>query len=396
MTRAHPCDVLISGGGAAGLVATIAMATRGLDVICCTGAPAGSLSGSHDNRVTALLPPTVVFFESLGIWPALASHGVPLRGATIVEMGGDGTRPPSRAEFAAEDFGRQDFGWIVQHQTLLACLRDHVDGLANVTVINGDRVDDLVTRTHSAIVRLASGTRYEARLVVGADGRNSAIRTLCNIDCVPHRLDQSALTFNVTHAASHAFRTWEIHAREGPFTLIPLPGHPDGTASSVVWMAAGRTIRALQERDAEALAAAATERSAGVLGGLAPSSPVISWPICLQTARQVQAERVVLIAEAAHVIPPIGAQGFNTSITDIATLMTALDQGGDPGAAATLRTYARQRSFPVALRLASVRLLNHVSMARTPLTLTLRQGLHSITRQSRPLQHLLVRTMEGH
>jgi len=395
MTRAHSCDIFISGGGAAGLVASITLAARGLRVVCCTGETVRTPPGCEDNRVTALLPPTVAHLDSLGLWTALAAHAIPLKGACIVESGGAETMQPPRVDFTAGEFDRRDFGQIVQHRTLLAHLRGHVHGLANVTVLGGDRTCDLVTRTGSAVVRLASGARYEARLVIGADGRNSAIRALCNIGSAVHTPDQSALTFNVTHPMSHGARTWEIHSREGPLTLIPLPGHPDFTASSVVWMAAGRSVRTLRQLDDTALAAEATARSAGVLGELTLASAVTSWPIIIQTARQVRAERVVLIAEAAHVVPPIGAQGFNASITDIATLAGCLDRGGDPGAAETLDVYAGQRSVPAALRLQGVALLNHLSIARSPVTLALRRGLHSAARQSRPLQHLLVTVMEG-
>ncbi|MCY4261269.1 MAG: FAD-dependent monooxygenase [Rhodobacteraceae bacterium] len=391
----HSCDVFISGGGASGLVMAIALAAKNHEVVCCTGRIAPVPPDWEDNRVTALLPSTTAYFKTLGLWDRLAPNALPLRGAMIAEMGRADTLESPHADFMAEDFGFGDFGSIVQHKALLACLRDHVNDLTNVRIITDTDTSGLVTRSGSARVRLANADQYETRLVIGADGRNSTIRRLCAIGVSVRMSDQAALTFIVDHSHAHRGKTTEIHCREGPFTMIPMPGYSDRT-SSVVWMATGQSIRRLREMDRAALNAAATARSSGVLGDLTVNSSLTAWPIMTQTAKRCQSERVVLIAEAAHVMPPIGAQGFNTSVGDIAALMRCLENADDPGAAEILNAYVRQRALPVLMRLQGVELLNRLSIARTPITRALRQGALRTVGKSRPLQGLLVAAMGGH
>jgi 2-octaprenyl-6-methoxyphenol hydroxylase len=175
-------------------------------------------------------------------------------------------------------------------------------------------------------VTLSDGARLRARLVIAADGRNSAVREAAGIGVRTTRYGQKALAFAVTHPIPHENVSTEIHRSGGPFTLVPLPDYTgeDGSRAppppSSGW-SAGPRCGGSWTLDTPAFEAEMTERSAHLFGPLTLVSRRTVWPIISQTARALCAERVALVAEAAHVVPPIGAQGLNMSLADIRTLL---------------------------------------------------------------------------
>ena len=180
------------------------------------------------------------------------------------------------------------------------------------------------------------------------------------------RYGQKALVFAVSHALSHGNVSTEIHRSGGPFTLVPLPESDGLPHSAVVWMERGPEAVRLASLPEADFTAALNARGCGVLGPLAVASPVALWPIISQIAHRLTAPRLALIAEAAHVVPPIGAQGLNMSLGDIALLrdlaVKARDAGRDIGAPEVLAAYGR-RDLEVAARVAGIDALNRASMA---------------------------------
>ena len=391
-TVPEDCDILISGGGAAGLLATAALADRGLKVICCTP-ESPRQARSNDNRITALLNPSIEYLEKKDIWSELARCAVPMNGLVVVDAlhGHD----QLRVDFRPGEFGLQDFGHVVSHAELLARLEDIVAGMPGIQLHHEERTFSVLPRTGEVMVRMHSGKRYRAKLVIAADGRNSAVRNSCGIAVRKHGFSQSALTFNVTHDDSHENKSIEVHDRNGPFTLVPVPDCNDSHQSSVVWMDTRHRVWELASMSSEQLGREATRRSGGLLGDLEVVSTVKSWPIHAQHAVRIASERCVLIGEAAHVVPPIGAQGFNMSIADIAELDMSIGSHLDPGCPAVIERYARKRKLPVLSRWWCVLLLNHLSIARTTLTQQTRRKLISITSRGGALRELLVTGMSG-
>ena len=159
-----------------------------------------------------------------------------------------------------------------------------------------------------------------AKLVVAADGRDSTLRRLAGIGCRRWGYGQKALVFAVTHPDPHGGVSTEIHRTGGPLTLVPMPDHDGRPCSSVVWMVPGPRANALAALDDAGLGAELTAETMGLFGPLRIVSPRAVWPIVAQLAHRLVAQRLALIAEAAHVVPPIGAQGLNMSLADIETL----------------------------------------------------------------------------
>jgi 2-octaprenyl-6-methoxyphenol hydroxylase len=236
-------------------------------------------------------------------------------------------------------------------------------------------VAQVFTRSGMAMVGLTDGHRIEARLLIGADGRNSAVRTALGIGVRTWRYGQKALTCAVTHAAPHDNISTEVHRSGGPFTLVPLPDRDGHPCSALVWMDhAGDTMARLALSE-PAFEAAMTERSAGLYGPLRLASRRTAWPIISQLADRMTGERTALMAEAAHVVPPIGAQGLNMSLADLALLLHLAQSDSEAlGSAAMLDAYHKGRHGELLARVIGVDALNRASMIGAPALRDLRAG----------------------
>jgi 2-octaprenyl-6-methoxyphenol hydroxylase len=370
MTEIEDIDVFVSGGGVAGLTATIAFAQAGFRTVCADPAPPITERDTEgaDLRTTAFLQPAQAFLDRIGLWDRLSDHAMPLQVMRIVDAGGERPEPRVAHDFNAADISDKPFGWNLPNWLLRREMVAQLATLLHADFRPGVGTANVLTRETEAHVTLSDGARLRARLVIAADGRGSAVREGAGIDVRTTRYGQKALAFAVTHPIPHDNVSTEIHRSGGPFTLVPLPDYTgeDGIArpsSAVVWMERGPEVRRLLDLDTEAFEAAMTERSAHLFGPLTLVSRKTVWPIISQTARALQAERIALVAEAAHVVPPIGAQGLNMSLADIRTLLD-LAEGAreDPGARPLLQRYARARHADILARVTGIDALNRASM----------------------------------
>jgi len=360
-------DVLVAGGGVAGLAAAAAFEAAGFATLCVDPVPpvTSADAAGTDLRSTAFLLPAVGLLERAGLWEALAPHAAPLRVMRIIDAGGPAGVVRERVDFTADEVGAALFGynlpnWLLR-RAMVARLGDGLRAPAGV--------ERVTPRTGEVIVALSDGTQVRARLVVAADGRESPLRAALGIAARRWGYGQKALVFTAAHAFPHGDASTEIHRSGGPFTLVPLPdGPPDGEhRSAVVWMEAGPKAAALAAMDVAEFDAALAQRSCGVLGAIRLVGRRGLWPIVSQLARRLDGPRTALVAEAAHVVPPIGAQGLNMSLGDIATLVAlctqARDAGQDIGAPAVLARYHRARYPDLAARVAGIDALNRAAMA---------------------------------
>ena len=359
-------DILISGGGVAGLTAAAAFGTAGFGVICVDPvAPVTAHDAPDaDLRTTAFLQPSISVLDAAGLWDRLAPHAMPLQIMRIIEAAGDAPASREVHDFDAADVSDQPFGWNLPNWLLRRELVGRLRDLRNVSFRPGTGTARLFTRESEALVTLSDGARISARLLVAADGRNSPVRQAQGIGVQTMRYGQKALAFTVTHPEPHRMVSIEIHRSGGPFTLVPLPDRDGRHASAVVWMDAGPEIKRLQSLPVSEFEKAMNDRSCGVLGRLTLASALTVWPIISQIADRFSGERTALMAEAAHVVPPIGAQGLNMSLVDLRVLLD-LAKPETLGNATMLDAYHRRRFPEVRLRLAGVDLLNRASMQGT-------------------------------
>ncbi|MBM1309405.1 UbiH/UbiF family hydroxylase [Sulfitobacter mediterraneus] len=367
---AFDCDILISGGGIAGLTAAAAFGTAGFDVICVDPAPPVVEKDAQgaDMRTTAFLQPARRVLEAAEIWPALAPHAAPLQIMRIVDAGGEVAEPRVTREFDASDISDQPFGWNFPNWLLRRELVARLDDLPNVDFRPGTGTTSLFTRTAEARVGLTDGSRIRCKLVVAADGRASPMREAAGISVSTRRYGQKALAFAVTHPIPHENVSTEVHRTGGPFTLVPLTDLDGMPSSAVVWMDDGPLTVARAASDTTAFEAEMSERSCHLFGPLSLASPRNVWPIINQHADRLSGERLALIAEAAHVVPPIGAQGLNMSLNDLACLLDlAVAHPEVLGDGAMLEKYHKARYADIQLRVRGIDLLNRASQASSPL-----------------------------
>ncbi|MBK5961202.1 2-octaprenyl-6-methoxyphenyl hydroxylase [Rhodoplanes elegans] len=377
-------DVVVVGGGPAGLMAAVAIASTGAATVLVAGKPV-----VRDNRTTALLAGSVDALVALGVWEGCREHAAPLRAMRIVDDTGRLWRAPE-VRFDAHEIGLDAFGWNIANRDLVAALEARAAAFPNLTVIRDDASavaigDDAVT------VTVADGRTVTARLAVGADGRKSPVRDAAGIATRGWRYPQTALTFNLSVSRDHKDISTEFHSPAGPFTLVPLPGR----RVSVVCVVAPAEAERLQALDAAALDAEMERRSHSILGTVTVEPGRGAFPLAAETANALGAHRVVLVGEAGHVVPPIGAQGLNLGFRDAATVAElvadARRDGRDPGGTEVTAAYDRHRRGDVTSRTLAVDLLNRSLLSDLlPVQSARGAGLWMLSRLG-PLRRLVMR-----
>lgn len=364
MTRIKT-DILVSGGGIAGLTATAAFANAGFSVTCVDPAPpiTNVTDPKADLRTTAFLQPSRETLIQAGLWDRLAPFATPLETMRIVDAGGETPEARLIKDFNASDISELPFGWNLPNWLLRRELVAEIESLANAEFVPGVGVEDVLTRENAAIVRLDDRRSFEAKLLIAADGRNSAVRQSLEIPVKTYRYGQRALVFSVSHAASHENVSTEVHRSGGPFTLVPLPDKDGKHFSAVVWMDKSSEIEKLAKLTDADLQAKCSERSALILGPLTLEGGRATWPIISQLASRMYGERTALMAEAAHVVPPIGAQGLNMSLGDLRVLLDLATSHPDGlGSRQMLEKYNKIRHREAKIRVKGVDLLNRASI----------------------------------
>lgn len=366
----HTVDIVVSGGGIAGLTAAAAFGQAGFSVICVDPTPpiVERNKQGADLRTTAFLQPARTLLQEAGLWDRIDDHAAPLQIMRIVDAGGAEPKPRVIKDFDASDISDLPFGWNLPNWLLRREFMAQLEDMPNVELRLGVSATDLLTRASEARVRLSDGEVVTCRLVVAADGRNSTIREKADIGVKTTRYGQKALALAVTHPIPHENVSTEIHRSGGPFTLVPLPDYEGKPSSALVWMERAARAQELFEMDEAAFNAEMTERSCSLFGPLTLASRRTIWPIISQIADSFVSERVALIAETAHVVPPIGAQGLNTSLGDLRVLLDLAKAAPDRlGDTQMLAEYQKKRRSEVALRVKGIDVLNRASMAQSPL-----------------------------
>jgi 2-octaprenyl-6-methoxyphenol hydroxylase len=349
-------DVAVVGAGAAGLAAALAFARDGFAT-----ALVGDPDPRRDGRTVALLEGSVRFLQSLGIWQSIAPDAAPLAVMRIIDDTGSLFRPPP-VSFSAGEIGLGAFGWNVENHILVSRLATAAASEPRITILRDQAMSHHVA-DGAALLELQSGAAIQAALIVAADGRNSRLREGTGLTTRTWAYPQSALTTIVAHELDHRDASTEFHTRSGPFTLVPLPGRRSG----LVWVVASEAAVRLSALDDDALAFEIERRAQSMLGKMRIDGPRAVVPLNGLSVERYASARLALVGEAAHVFPPIGAQGLNLGLRDVAALrdivVDARSDGEDIGGAGALSRYQRGRSLDVRLRSAAVDGLNRTLLA---------------------------------
>jgi 2-octaprenyl-6-methoxyphenol hydroxylase len=343
-------DVVVIGGGPAGLTAALALASAGVPTALVAPPRA------QDNRTTALHRGSITALETLGVWQRCRDEAAALCAIRIVDDTSRLMRAPE-VSFEAAELGYEAFGYNIENKHLVAALAGRAAEFPAFRHIE-EAATSIELGAGGVTVSLASGASMKVRLAVGADGRNSICRVAAGIAIDSRTCPQTALALNFRHTRAHHNVSTEFHTETGPFTLVPLPGLRCG----LVCVVDRRAAEHLLLLDDAVLAEEIERRSHSILGRVTVEPGRGAFPLEVATARAFAARRVALIGEAAHVIPPIGAQGLNLGLRDAATIgelvAAAHRDGGDVGADDLLAEYDRLRRRDVASRSLAVDLLN--------------------------------------
>jgi len=347
---AETAEVAVIGGGPAGLTAAIALASAGVTTVLVAKRP------PPDNRTTALLSGSVAALEALGVWALCQAQSAPLTAIRLIDDTARLIRAPE-VLFEADEIDLEAFGHNIQNRDLLAALESRASALPALRRIEMAAVA-IQPADSGVTVSLEDGGTLTARLVIGADGRKSICRAAAGIETERRSYPQAALTLNLAHTRPHKGVSTEFHTESGPFTLVPLPG----LRSSLVCVVAPDEAERLADLDAETLSAEIERRAHSILGKITVEDARGLFPLGVETAQSFARNRIALVGEAGHIIPPIGAQGLNLGLRDAATIselvVEARRDGGDVGSADVLAAYERLRRADVTSRALAVDALN--------------------------------------
>jgi 2-octaprenyl-6-methoxyphenol hydroxylase len=388
----HHHDIAVVGAGAAGIAAALAFAREGYSV-----ALIGKAEARRDGRTVALLDGSIRFLDALGVWGQIEPLAAPLETMRIIDDTPNLFRAPT-VSFVAREIGLDAFGWNVENASLVEVLakaaveRPEIDCFDAQALTTG--YQDTVSagsRDHRIAVRLSDGTSIAASLVVAADGRKSRLREAAEIRTRSWSYPQSALTTILAHDKDHRDISTEFHTRHGPFTLVPLPGR----RSSLVWVTDPTAAEHMSHYDDGSLARAVERQAHSLLGKMRIDGPRGLIPMSGLSVDRFHADRIALVGEAAHVFPPIGAQGLNLGFRDVAALRDAVveagDRGHDIGSEAALAPYERGRRLDVRMRTTGVDMLNRTLLAGIlPADMLRGIGLHAL-QMIGPLRRMMMR-----
>jgi 2-octaprenyl-6-methoxyphenol hydroxylase len=339
-------DIAIIGGGLVGASLACALAPLGLK-LCLIEAvePKASTQPSYDDRTLALSASSCAILQGLGLWAGLQQHATAIREIHVREL-----QQPGSVKLDPQELGLESFGHVVEAREFGRVVLDALASHAQVTQLCPAQLQSL--QHEDTAVRVAYSSKgalhsLRARLVVGADGAESQVRSAMGVEVERHDYGQTAIICNVTPAELHRGRAFECFTATGPFALLP---HRDGRCG-LVWSASSSEAGELMQLADEEFKYKAELRFGDLLGRWQKIGKRSSYPLKLVRVKTDWRPRLLVLGNAAHTIHPIAAQGFNLGLRDVAVLAEVLadaqlhqPQDFDPGASALLQHYSACRA----------------------------------------------------
>ena len=328
-------DAIVVGGGLAGVAAAVAVARAGLNTLHL--AP----KGPPDRRTSALMGPSVDYLRSAGLIDQPADIGHPLTQIRIIDATDRLIRAPETL-FDSSDAGLPAFGWNFPNIKLLEAFETARSRLAKLET-REVALSGIERTADSWQLTLADGELVEAPLVVGSDGKKSLVRVATDFRAREHGFTQAALVCDLELARPLGGASVEFHYDQGPFTLVPA----GGSRANLVWIDDRDVLKAAQAAGPEGLRTTFLAKSQRLFGDIQLLTPAHMFLLSTLTVQRAGMNGIVLAGEAAHAFPPIGAQGLNLGLRDVADLAAALaasDRSQPNWAIAVSEDYSRRRA----------------------------------------------------
>ncbi|MBA9082225.1 MULTISPECIES: UbiH/UbiF family hydroxylase [Bartonella] len=374
-------DVAVIGAGPVGMLAALSLAHKGYTVFLI-----GPPTRVDELRTTALMMPAIHALQRLNIWETVKSHAAALSLMRIVDATSRVVRAPT-VNFCSSEIGKKAFGYNIPNLKLNNALMDAIEHTSGII-----RFFSLAKSLHHeqdhVNITLSDGRVIQASFVVAADGCHSPTRAAAGIGVKQWNYPQTALILNFAHKLPHQNISTEFHTEDGPFTQVPLPGN----TSSLVWVTNPSRAKELLDMQPKTIAKVIEGQMQSMLGEVTVKTAIQTCPLWGLIPHCFAANRTILVGEAAHVFPPIGAQGFNLGFRDVQTLVDILpNQISNSNFKTIIAQYNRRRKSDVFIRSGFVHTLNHTLLSNMfPVHIVRSVGLE-LLRNFSPLRNLLMR-----
>ena len=305
-------DIAIIGGGLTGLTAALAMSSLNYKIALVDPKPFSFDKKSFlDDRTTAISVGSVEFYKKIGVWLKLKKYACPIKKILVEE-----TSSKIKSSFESNFEGASPMGYMIENKNMIKNLIELVRKSNNIIKYDY-RLLDLSRYPDRVIINLEQKIIISAKLIIGADGKNSYMRKLSNIDFDYKDYKQKAFTFNVQHEKTHNNLAIEKFLEEGPLAMLPIIGNKKKHCSSVVWSCNyPEYFRYLgtKKKNIEDLI---QNYFKNIYGKINIISKVNTWDLSLSHAKTYISHRLVLVGDSAHSIHPLAGQGFNLTIRGI-------------------------------------------------------------------------------
>jgi 2-octaprenyl-6-methoxyphenol hydroxylase len=341
-------DIAVIGGGATGYAAALSAARSGFET-ALFAPPARIPPG----RTAALFHGSIAMLEHFGVWLQLAGNAAPLASMRLVDATARLIRAPE-VTFHASEIGLPVFGYNIANADLVEAFQNQAARQERLTIL-ADPVSAIEPRADDVKLAFGNEQKTSARLVIGADGGRSLTRQAAGIATRDWDYAQAALATTLAVEYPHEDISTEFHTEAGPFTLVPLPGR----RMSLVWVDRPDAAEAAAKSAEPDFNAEVERKARSIVGRMTVDSERAVFPLRAMLAERFAASRIMLVGEAAHVFPPIGAQGLNLGFRDIEALDRILPRHrDDPVDTPALEAYHRARQADIRSRTFAVDLLN--------------------------------------
>ena len=389
----HDCACV--GAGIVGMTAALALAELGYRVaVIEPNQDTIELPPPYDPRSYAITEASINVFTNLGVWPLLDGD----RNADILSMQVWDGSSKGGIDFSPERVFASRFGVITEHANLAHALDGKITNHPRIQTYHSG-VTELSSVKDGRWLQLTDGTALNVGLVVCADGSRSKMRSLLGLEASEKSYNQRALVCNIESTEPHDNIARQVFLSGGPLAFLPL-AHPN--QSAIVWTNDEHRCGELMVNSDQSLAAAVEQAIGYRLGAIKVVSKRFDFPLHKMHVRRYDAERAVLVGDAAHVVHPLAGQGLNLGIMDVATLANTLAPSnlvGGLGSArlpAALRRYSRCRAHENGLMLRATDALNSLFSRRESLTRSVRGLGLNLVGKTPPLMDLFTRHALGY